>query len=132
MDRSLYSTEPADRAVAHATRLQLAAGAGLCRHARGGAQLICLEGRVRVVEHCAGQDGAGVPVDVPLVAGQAHRVEFGGAVTVRAQAAALVVWVEPASRLRAMLAVALQGFSKWVMITFIRRGVEQSGSSSGS
>ncbi len=128
MDRLSCSPGPAGRAE----RLQLAAGSALSRHARGGAQLICLEGQVRVVEHCAGQDGAGVPVDVPLAAGQAHRVEFGGAVTVRAHGAALVVWMEPAPRWRAIPAAALQGFSKWVMITFIRRGVEQSGSSSGS
>ena len=117
-------------------RLTLAPGQETRLLAAAGTIIVCADGAIQVRESAApGADDWGVlrpPVGVPLASGQVHRVEQAGAVFLSSGSVAQVFCVAPPSPVRDFLTLRLHAISKWVNIFFFRRGVEQSGSSSGS
>ncbi len=107
---------------------------GGCRsfYARSGDQVVCLEGRIAVGEARAGGLDVYQRVESALQAGEAHCFHEAGVVTLKAGQDSRLIYLHAQPVWRASMARAVQHLSKWCMIRFIRRGVEQSGSSSGS
>ncbi len=103
---------------------------GGCRsfYARSGDHVVCLEGRIAVSEARAGGLDVYQRVESALQAGEAYCFHEASVVTLQ------VAPGQPPDLFACAtgLARAVQHLSKWCMIRFIRRGVEQSGSSSGS
>ncbi|MFY0475938.1 hypothetical protein [Achromobacter marplatensis] len=100
-------TQPAAR------RLEIASGACLFLTLRAGATLVCVAGSVRVDEPSAGVEAANglvIPVSIPLHAGEAHGVGYGGAVRVTAIARAEVICLDVPSPLGRFLRLATTFF----------------------
>ncbi len=104
----------------------LARGQYETHYARAGDQIICLEGWLGLSVHqpCL--------YDAVLRAGESYCFQAGGLFELRGERNSLVVYLRTQPVLRRKLSCAVQSISKWCTIRFIRRGVEQSGSSSGS
>ncbi|SRR5690606_1199877 len=95
--------------------------------------VVCSEGSVRRTERIArGDDALPLVVDVLLRRGESHAVENGAVVTLAAESDAQLLCLLSVRPWRVFAARLLQGAADYVMMTNIRRGVEQSGSSSGS
>ena len=98
-----------------------------------GAIVVCASGRVRRSVELPGLEH--VPhgiVDVTMHPGEIYVFDRAGSMRLSADADAVLLCLSPASRMRAWWAGVKRGLAKYGMIPFIRRGVEQSGSSSGS
>jgi hypothetical protein len=98
-----------------------------------GAIIVCAGGRVRRRVELPGLEQ--VPqriVDVTMHPGEIYLFDRTGLLRLSADADAMLLCVSPASRMRAWWAGVKRRLAKYGMIPFIRRGVEQSGSSSGS
>ena len=117
------------------TTIFLPAGASERRVLRHGSNVVCLAGEIELVQTCAEQGEYTAAWPLPserLREGECRTIEFSGPVVVRAQCDARVVYLRAQPVLQRVWRAGVQAFEKWVMILFIRRGVEQSGSSSGS
>ncbi len=101
-------------------------------YARSGDHVVCLEGRIAVGEARAGGLDPWHRIESALHAGEAHCFHETGVVTLSAARDSRLVYLHAQPVWRQRMARAVQHISKWCMIRFIRRGVEQSGSSSGS
>ncbi len=116
--------------------LTLAPGQETRVHVAAGTIIACADGTILVRESATpGGDDWGVlrpPPRVPLAAGQVHRVEQAGVVFLHSLGGAQLYCVAPPAPVREFFAARLHAIAKWVNIFFFRRGVEQSGSSSGS
>ncbi len=94
-----------------------------------GDRIICLEGQVQV---------RSTPPDwswrwqACLRAGESHDCDGRGLLQLQAETACTVIHLPATSSWHGWAGRGVQAFLKWCMIRFIRRGVEQSGSSSGS
>ena len=111
----------------------LPAGTTQTRHILPGTLLVCLEGSLRYSEHVPQADGA-MPyyVAVSLCTGESVRCEEAGAITLNAVVSTRLLCLYPRPVWRVWIARRMHRIAKYAMIHFIRRGVEQSGSSSGS
>ncbi len=115
------------------TSLQSLSGGGTHNvYARSGDRIICLEGWVTVGEPRAGAGARCGDVAAALRAGETHYFHEGGVVSLRAEQDCRIIYLRAQPVLWPYVLRALQHIQKWCMIRFIRRGVEQSGSSSGS
>ena len=119
--------------------LDLSAGQRVQLALSAGTLIACAEGAALLTEPgAAWSDGwsesAGVrfACSVALYAGQAQHVEYGGTVTLYTERGARVYCVAPVRPWRRFMRTSLQDFLKCAILLFSRRGVEQSGSSSGS
>ena len=108
---------------------------GDCRTLYGpaGTVLVCVEGEMRRTERVPGA-GDSLPrlVQVPLWAGESHLFEQAATVSLTAVSQARLLCLRPQPVWRVLAARLLRRTAKYAMMTNIRRGVEQSGSSSGS
>ncbi len=101
--------------------------------ATSGMVLVCIEGRVRRSEPIRGYDEPWpYIVDVAMGQGESYVCEQAVPVQVCAESQARLLCLRPASRWRVLARRLLRAGAKYAMISNIRRGVEQSGSSSGS
>ena len=95
--------------------------------------LVCVEGRVSRTESIPGAEET-LPrvVQVALRAGESYLFDQAASVTLTAESSARLLCLRPQSAWRVLAAPLLRRIAKYAMMTNIRRGVEQSGSSSGS
>ncbi len=117
-------------------RLLLEPGQEARLNASAGTIIACADGAILLRESVmAGGDDWNVlrpRSRVPLASGQVHRVEQAGVVFLHSVGGARLYCVAPPSPVRDFLRARLHAIAKYVNIFFFRRGVEQSGSSSGS
>ena len=114
---------------------QLAAGAADRHYLRAGSRVICLAGAIEIIRPHVDRGEYGGGWSVPperLAEGEHFLVEMSGPVTVIAQGPARFVYLHAQPVLLRFYGFCVHAIKKWVMIHLIRRGVEQSGSSSGS
>ncbi len=119
--------------------------------ARAGTLIVCLSGSITLKEGAAGFERAGIAPSVPLHTGQTHLILYGGQINIAALQhteflciAPKRLWekvrkwafyskkVAPGSENMPLIDSCAAQTSKLGYDSFIRRGVEQSGSSSGS
>jgi len=98
-----------------------------------GTVLVCLKGSVDLV-HAIPNEGAVTPyvVPSPLHQGESYLFEDAHSISLRSACLAQLLCLRPQAMWRVLLRTLMQRVKYYAMITFIRRGVEQSGSSSGS
>ena len=98
-----------------------------------GTVLICLSGSV-IQNHCIAREDAGMTyvVQVPLQQGESYVFEQTEVTRLMAQRPAHLLCLRSQPVWRVWVGKLMQRVKYYAMITFIRRGVEQSGSSSGS
>ena len=98
-----------------------------------GMVLVCVEGSVHRTELVPQAEGV-LPyaVQVPMRAGESHLFEQAVSIALAADCQVRLLCLRPQPIWRVWGARLLRYAAKYAMITNIRRGVEQSGSSSGS
>ena len=111
----------------------LPAGATQTLRVVSGTMLVCLEGGLHRSERVVQADGI-LPyiVQVPLYRGESYACEEATWITLTASVPARLLCLYPKPLWRVWVGRGMQRVAKYAMIHFIRRGVEQSGSSSGS
>lgn len=107
----------------------LATGQQTVFASRCGDRIICLEGQAQVL---AMPPDWGWRWQACLHAGESHDCDGAGLLHLRADTACTVIHLPATSLWHGRAGRGVQALLKWCMIRFIRRGVEQSGSSSGS
>ena len=113
--------------------LVLRRGGRLALRETAGTVLVCVEGSVCRIENIfRGDDALPYTVQVPLRAGESYVFEQAASVTITAESCAHLLCLRPEPAWRVWGARLLRRSAKYAMISNIRRGVEQSGSSSGS
>ena len=114
-------------------QLVLQRGADCALWNAAGTVLVCLEGRVRCSVPVPGLDQPWPHiVSVAMGQGESYRYEQAARLHIVAESRVRLLCIPPARPGRVWARRLLQAAAKYAMISYIRRGVEQSGSSSGS